>query len=433
MTDQAPKTATRSALRSGLLAFGLLVGVFGSWAGLTRINGAVIAPGSATVPGKPQEIQHLDGGIIADIAVAEGDQVAPGDVLVRLDPTVLELGHGVARTRLADALALKSRLEAEIAGDSTLTFAVPDLPFAAPDMAAARASQSQIFEARLALRASEENRLTQTLAQYKSQIEGLNGQLDALDDQIAVADDALATTATLVERNLSRSSALSQQQQARSQLAGQRAGLQAELARLITAQRDAELAALQEEQTRHETLVSELRTVSGQIEELTLDIVTRTAQLERIALRAPVGGVVHEMQVATLGGVISPGATVLQIIPQNRDLDFEVRVDPRSIDQVFPGQIAQVMLSSYDPQSTPRLNGTVTSMSPTAITDPVTGQDYYRISLDIPSEELARLDGVAVIPGMPVEAFLQTRDRSVLSYLVGPLTNQLARAFREEV
>ncbi|EEB82644.1 HlyD family secretion protein [Roseobacter sp. GAI101] len=179
-------------------------------------------------------------------------------------------------------------------------------------------------------------------------------------------------------------------------------------------------------------MVTDLRDVTLEIEELALSIVTRQAQLERTDIRAPSDGVVHELQVTTLGGVIAPGGTLLDIVPQNAGYEFEVRVPPQSIDRVRPNQRAQVVFSAFDQQTTPKLVGHVRAISPEAVDDRQSGQSFYRVSLEVPQKELSRLPETAhLLPGMPVEAFLETQERTVLSYLTEPITTHLRRGFRE--
>lgn len=429
--DLSLRTSLRPAMLAGALGIALLVGVLGLWAVTTMISGAVVASGQAVVRGAPQQVQHLDGGIIAEIAVRNGDVVAAGDVLVRLDPTLLQLNMDIAKRRLADALTLKARLEAEQAGLSTLSFTYPDLPFDLPDMSASEAGQRQIFAARIAVQQGSRDQLAEMQAQFDAQITGQRAQIAAIRDQIAFLDRDLANIRDLADRNLARQSQLNDLQRGKADLTGRLAGLEAEIARLINARRDSETQTLQQERAFHEAVVTNLREATSQSEELTLDIVTRAAQLDRIDVRAPQSGVVHEVQVSTLGGVIQPGQVIMQIIPQDLGLDFEMRVSPGDIDQVYIGQTSEAIVASFDQNNTPKLAATVSGISPNAIVDPKTGERYYRINLSIPPEEIARLGDVQIVPGMPVEAFLSTQDRSVLDYLIAPVADQLRYAFRD--
>jgi HlyD family secretion protein len=207
---------------------------------------------------------------------------------------------------------------------------------------------------------------------------------------------------------------------------------QSELARIRNSIRDTELEILQSERQFKEDVVTELRKTTTEREELVLQIVTVEKQLERIDVLAPADGIVHEMTVSTVGGVVAPEATIVQIVPLSEGVEFEVRVDPKSIDQIFVGQSAKVVFPAFDMRSKPEIFGSLANVPPSSVTDPATGQSYYRVGLSVPPEQLALLGNVELIPGMPVEAFLQTGERSVMSYLTKPLLNQLQRAFRDD-
>lgn len=420
--------------RPGLIgATGLLVliGVLGLWAAITVIGGAVIANGQTVVRGKPQLVQSLDGGVVEMIAVRNGDVVSAGQVLVRLDPTLLASNRDIAMGRLTAALALKTRLEGEQLGLQSLSFTPAALPFAVPPSPVHEAGQRAIFAARLAVRQGTRDQLAEALVDFDTQTEGVASQIAALRDQMRYLDGDLENLRTLTSEGLARQSQMSEMQRSAAELEGRLAALQTEQARLASARRDSELKTLQTERGFMEAVVTELREVTTKTEELTLEIVTRNAQLDRIEIRAPAAGIVHEIQVATVGGVIAPGAVILQVLPLEEGLDFELRVDPRAIDQVHPGQTAQIRLASFDPQTTPKLAARVSSISPGAITDPQTGQSFYRVSLAVDPVELARLGDTDLMPGMPVEAYLETGDRTVLAYLLQPISTTLRRAFRE--
>lgn len=424
-------TDTRHPARTGLIGLVVLVGVFGGWAQFTQISSAVIAGGQAMVHGRPKLVQTLDGGVVQSIAVQNGDIVQQGQLLLQLDPTLLAINLDIARGRLAAALALKARLTAEQLGQTDLVFNYPALPFIRPDTTAEEAGQREIFAARAAVLQGGRAQLTEAQLQLDNQIAGVAGQVTAIRDQTGLLQRDIDNQTTLVQQGLSRQSQLGDLQRAMSQLGGQLASLEAEQARLINAQRDRELETLQAERTFMEQVVTDLRDVTTQVEELTLEIVTRSAQLDRIEIRAPADGIINELQVTTIGGVIAPGATILEVVPLGQGMDFELRVDPRSVDSVYQGQMAQVQMTAFDTQSTPKLTAHVTTISAGAVTDPRTGQSFYRVGLEVSADELARLGDVTLMPGMPVEAFLQTGDRSVLTYLLAPIVTHLQRAFRE--
>lgn len=431
-TPPGPKEDIGRIGRSGVIASLALMGIFLAWAQFTQISSAVIAPGQIIVPGKPRVVQSLDGGMVAEIAVANGDRVSAGQVLMRLDPTLIQVKLDMARNRLAAALALRSRLEAEQAGLPDPVFAPEPLPFPLPDTTQAEAGQHQIFAARAALRDGRTQQLVEQVAQLGNQIIGVEAQITAGQQQLAILEGELANAETLSAKGMIRKTELLDLQSRRAGLAGDIAGNQSEKARLHNAIRDTELQAGQAESSFHEAVATELRTTTTEIEELVLEIVTLSEQLDRVDIRAPSDGMVHEVQMTTPGGVVAPGAVIMQIVPQTGPVEFEMRMPAKDLERVHVGQPAHLVFSGLDQRTTPRLDAQVATVSPDAITDPQTGQSYYRLTLSVAPDQIARLGEVAVLPGMPVDAYLQTGDRSVMSYLLAPMTHQLMLAFREE-
>ena len=422
----------RPARIAGIAVF-LLVASLGLWAGLTVISGAVIATGQIAVAGKPRVIQSLDGGTVELLTVTEGQTVEAGALLARLDPTLLQINLDMAQGRLAAALARRERLQAEQAGETSLAFAYPTLPFALPETGLHEEGERRIFAARAATLAGGRDQLAEAQAQLDNQISGVTGQIEANGRQIALIDRDLANMSDLISQGLARQSQLSELEQRRAALAGEQAALQAELARLANSRRDQELATLQQERSFMEGVVTELREVTAEVEELILEIVTRQSQLDRVEIRAPVAGVVHDLKIAAEGEVLPPGGTLTQIVPIAEDLSFEIVVDPRAIEDVYPGQAAQVVIASRNPQSAPRLDARVATISPDVIEDERTGESFYRATLKLAPGALESpgVEPRDLVQGMPVEVFLQTGSRSVLAYLLHPVTTHLRRTFRE--
>jgi HlyD family secretion protein len=427
----APRTDLRGPARASLWASLLLVGVLGGWAALTPITGAVIAHGQAVVLGEPRPVQSLDGGAVATVLVAEGDSVTAGQPVLQMDRVLLSTNLDIARSRLAEALALRARLMAEQQDQPLLEAAPPALPFALPDMTAALAGQQAILTTRRDLRTGEEARAQAAMAEIDAQRAGTEGQIAALTTQIALLTAERTNLQALANQGLVRDSQITETDSRLAALQGEAARLTAEIARLTTARGDADLARIQTRQAVQEDTATALREATATIEELTLEIISRSAALDRAEIRAPVAGVVHDLAVTTPGEVLAPGATAMQIVPLADGVEFALRIDPRAIDQVTPGQTAELMLSAFDPQSTPKLRATVISVPPDAETDPQTGATFYRVTLRLADGELARLNGQTIRPGMPVEAYLATRSHSVLAYLLDPVQAHLNRAFRE--
>ncbi|MBC7736858.1 MAG: HlyD family type I secretion periplasmic adaptor subunit [Candidatus Saccharibacteria bacterium] len=429
---EKPKVSLRGTTLLAVMSSAMLVGVFGLWAGFTLINGAVVAQGQIITQAQAQQIQSLDGGTVTAIMVKNGDHVQAGQVMVRFDPTLTRTNLDIAMTKLADALTLQSRLQAEQQNLPAPDFTPSHLPFPAPDLTEQAQAQTRVFAARAAVLQGQRDRLEETLAQYDSQLKGLALQIGAKEEQISLTDALIADQESLLAKGLTRQTTLSDMRSARAELLGSLAALQADEARLANAKTDSRLETLQGERSFQEKVSTELSETSAKVQELSLEIITRREQLTQMELRAPMDGVVHEVKVATVGGVVAPGATVLAVIPQGGDFDFEVQVDPRGIDQVHQGQTAELALTSFDPRSTPRLHAEVTGISPDAVVDPHTGRNFYRVMLSVPPAELDRLKGQEILPGMPVTAYLATSSRSVLAYLVQPMAAQIDMAFRED-
>ncbi len=431
-----PETNLSRLIITGCAGIFLLVGVFGCWAALTQISGAVTATGRIDVAGKPKQVQSLDGGILAELSVKNGDAVREGQVLARLDPTLLRVNVDMTRSRLAVALSQRVRLEAEHAEKAMLIFDYSGFPLAVRnlnlDMSVAEANQRSIFNARYSMRQAARKRIESRLKDIQAQIIGNSEQIYALELQISFLDHDIDTLITLIAKRLTPNGKLTEIQRLRAALQGELASRVAEKSRLATARTEIELEGLQDEQRFLEQVVTALHDVTAELEQLTLSIVTRQSQLDRMAIRAPADGVVHELQITTVGGIIAPGGTLMEIVPQNSKFEFEVRVDPGSIKDVRQNQSAQIVLSALDQQNTPKLMGWVRAISPEVIRDALSGQSFYRVSIAIPETQLARLPKTSqLIPGMPLEAFLQTHDKSVLRYLTEPLGAHLRRGFRE--
>ncbi len=426
-----PHLETGSATRFGIVASLAFLVLFILWAEMTQISGAVISSGQAVVPGKPRQVQSLEGGSVARIFVANGDRVKAGAVLLELDPTLIKAKLDMGRARLAALLARQSRLGAEQAGFSAPLYKYRALPFATPDTQDVEVGETKIFIARSALRQGRRDQLAERLAQLDNQTAGLLAQMKAREEQLVLLERDLSNVKKLYANGMAHESQMLDLQSSQAGMLGDLAGNRTELARFENAGRDASIEASQAENSFLEQVATDLRSTSDEIEERILEIITLSNQLERVKIRAPSDGIVHEMQVTTIGGVVPPGAIIMQIVPQNGPVEFEVRLPAKELERVHVGQGAELMFSGLDHRTTPRIEARVASISPAAINDPQTGQSFYRLTVTVTPTELARLGDVELLPGMPVEAFLHTADRSVMSYLVAPMQHQLMLAFRE--
>ena len=395
------------------------------------IGGAVVAQGQVVVQGKPRPVQNLEGGIISEISVQNGDTVEAGDILVRLDPTLMRVTRDITRGRMVELLVRRSRLEAE--EQQLETILPPSVPtiLGQVDVEKYLPGQREIFQSRRAVRDSEKAQLDERILQYQSQISGLNSQQEATESQITFVTREVNNLQVLSDQGLVPESRLLELQGRQAALLGQIAQYRSELSQVSNAIRDTELKIALVDRAFREQVVTELREVTSQFDENLLELVRVEEMLNHLVVRAPVAGIVHELQVWTIGGVVPPQETLLTVIPISEGFEFEVRVQPTAIDTVHVGQAARVRFPSFDQRSTPELNGSISGISPDSVTDPATGMTFYRVDIALEPDELDRLGEADLIPGMPVEVFLLTGDRSVLSLLTKPFTDQLSYAFRD--
>lgn len=420
-----------------LTGFGLIVALvagFAAWSFFAPLQGAVIAPGTVVVEGKPKTLQHLDGGIVEEILVRDGDNVKAGDVVIRLEATSLSANRNLLQNRLNEAKALKARLRAERNGDQridwTSIFSKTDK---SPNLAILINDQTKLFTAREQGFYGEISQLRKRVQQSENQISGFTSQVSANQRQLVLVQKELVGLRPLLQKGFVSQTRVSTLERDQAALEGQIASLQSDIARTRTVIGETEIAILQVTRSRQEAVLTELRTIESQISDLEEQLITARDQVGRIDVIAPVSGRVHNMTITTIGGVVTPANPIMDIIPDTDRLIVESQVEPASIDQIYFGQPTTVRLSAFNQRTTPELNGMVMAVSANTTQDPVTGFPFYTVRIEIPADELARLrEGLVLVPGMPAEAFMQTDKRSAINYLLKPATDQLSRAFREE-
>lgn len=430
--NRGPRTSYRGAMIAGAVAFAALFGGVGGYLAHAEIAGAVVAPGTVALEGRPQSVQHLDGGIVDEILVADGDLVEQGTVLIRLDGTTLAANLAIYENRWREAIARQARLEAERDGAArVVALAGPDSVVATPPDDAHLAAQISLFEARRAAREGQIAQAREKIDQLANQRRGVEGLVASLADQIASYEDEISGLRALVEKGFASRTRLLALEPERSDLVGALTREQAEIARIDNAKAETEIAILQIEREFQEAVLSELRQVTLEAAELAQQIVATRKQLERIEIKAPVAGVVHELSVNTVGGVVAPGATVMQIISRDDGLEIEASVEPMAIDRVAVDQNAFIRFSAFNARTTPELVGRVARISPNSVVDEATGATFYRVVVRLEAEELARLEDRVLVPGMPADVFITTESRTILSYLLKPVTDHLEQALRE--
>jgi HlyD family secretion protein len=426
------RRSIRLHLIMGLAVVIVLAGGFGGWASTVQISGALIAPGAVVVESNVKKVQHPTGGVVGELRARDGDVVKAGDVVVRLDDTVTKASLAIVVKTLNGLYARAARLEAEQRGESQLTFP-PQLTDRAsdPDVQNVMASESKLFEVRVHGRAGQKAQLRERVAQLNEEIGGLTAQEKAKDKEIALIEKELVGVRSLYEQHLVQISRLTTLERDAARLTGERAQYIASRAQAKGKITETELQIIQIDKDMVSEVSKDLRETNDKIGEFVERKVTAEDQLRRVDIRAPQDGMVLQSTVHTVGGVITAGDAIMMIVPQADDLQVEAKVDPKDIDKLQIGQKTLMRLTAFNQRTTPELNGLVTRVSPDVTTDQRTGQSYYTIRVSLPAAEVARLGDVKLIPGMPVEAFVQTGDRTMLSYLLKPLNDQLMRSFRE--
>lgn len=419
-----------------LTLIALVVGVFfvgfGGWAAFVPMESAAIAPGTVIVESNRKTIQHLEGGIVAEIRVNDGDRVQTGDVLLVMSDARSRSERELLRGRLAAALAQRSRLQAERDGQQDLTFD-PRIGELLPD-GAARATlidgERTVFRERANFLASQTALNRQSVRDLEQQITGLRDEIAAADRQLGLIAEEETGLASLVEKGLARRPALLQLQRESANLAGIRAGHVSDIARAQQQIGEAELTLVDLRTRLLNEIVAELRDTEAEIADLSERLFAADDVIRRTEVIAPVDGIVVNKRVFTTGGVVAPGAPVLDIVPVTDSLTVEARVQPNDIDVVHAGLSARVRISVFRIAENPILTGTVQTVSADALIDEQTGASYYlaRIKLG----DLSDLPKDAVLqPGMPAEVMIVTGERTALDYLVEPIRITLNRALRE--
>jgi HlyD family secretion protein len=416
----------------GLAVVVVLAGGLGGWASTAQISGALIAPGSVVVESNVKKVQHPTGGVVGELRARDGDVVKAGDVVVRLDDTVTKASLAIVTKNLDGLWARAARLEAEQRGLDSIEFPSMLLSRAEdPDVKTVIASETKLFEVRVNGRAGQKAQLRERVTQLNEEIAGLTAQESAKDKEIALVEKELIGVRALYEQHLVQISRLTVLERDAARLAGERAQYIASKAQAKGKITETELQIIQVDKDMISEVSKDLRETNDKIGEFVERKVTAEDQLRRVDIRAPQDGMVLQSTVHTVGGVITAGDAIMMIVPQGDDLSVEAKVNPQDIDKLQIGQKTLLRLSAFNQRTTPELNGVVTRVSPDVTTDQRTGQSYYTIRVSMPPAEVARLGEVRLIPGMPVEAFVQTGDRTMLSYLIKPLSDQLMRAFRE--
>ena len=432
VTSPTRRSMRRHLLVAVVVVCILVIGV-GGWGTTAVISGAVVASGFLVVDSNVKKVQHPTGGIVGELRVRDGDHVRAGDIVVRLDETVTRANLAIVSKGLDELMARKARLESERDGWDTIVFPAQLVAGASdPDRAAAMDSERKLFNLRKTARSGQKAQLRERVAQLGEEIAGLTAQQNSKSKEISLVERELAGVRDLWSKNLVQINRLTALEREAARLDGERGQLVAAAAQAKGKVAETALQILQIDQDIASEVAKELREVDGKIGEFVERKVTAEDQLKRIDVRAPQDGTVFQLAVHTVGGVITASDPIMLIVPEADNLAVEVKVNPQDIDQLQLNQKAILRFTSFNARTTPEIEGVVTRISADISTDQRTGQSYYTLRISLPPEQVQHLGDVKLLPGMPVEAFVQTGDRTMLSYLMKPLHDQFVRAFREK-
>jgi HlyD family secretion protein len=415
----------------GLLAVATLVFGVGGLAAMIDFAGAVVGSGTLVVGGNVKKVQHQSGGTVSEILVREGDKVQAGDVLVELDPTMAAANRGIVTKGLYESLAQKARLEAERSGATEIVFpkALTDIADQ-PDVAEVIRIETNAFEAGVTARAGLKDQLHRKINQLEQQLVGLDAQEDAIRRQITLSRDEVEGLRTLRGQDLVSTQRITEAEMRMAQLDGQLGQIIASIAETGAEIAAAELQIIQVDQDVRSEASKQLSETISRVNEMTERKIAADDQYVKQTILAPISGTVYQLAIHTVGGVVNPGEEIMLIVPEDDVLVVEAQISPAQIDRVHAEQEAVLRFTSFGSRDTPEYIGSVDTVSPDLITDQRTGMSYYKARIEMPKEAIDELGG-KFVPGMPVEVFIVTGDRTVLSYLTKPLTDQIMHTFRE--
>lgn len=429
---QTLRRSIRTHLIVGALGFAILVGLFGGWAIGTEIVGAVIAQGSVVVESSLKKVQHPVGGVVSELMVRDGDRVKAGDVVMRIDATMTRANLAIILKSLDQFAARKARLESERDHSEHVTFPETLLSRAGdPEVAAMMHAEQRLYKSRRDVRESKKRQLERRVQQLNDEIRGMEAERTASSRERVLINEELGRYTFLHDKGLMEKSRLSTLERQATDIDGEMGRLLAGVAGVHEKIAETSLQIIQVDEQWAEEVGTDLREMDARIGEYVERKVAAEDQLKRVDIVAPQNGIVHQLAVHTVGGVVAPGEPIMMIVPDIDKLVVEARVAPQDIDQIYSGQKAILRFSAFSQKTTPEISGAIERVSADVSVDQRTGASFYVARIAITPEEIERLGNVALMPGMPVETFITTGERSVASYFIKPLMDQVSRAFRE--
>ena len=418
--------------RLGWAVIAVFLGGSVVWAGNANLHGAAIGSGVVVVESKRKTIQHLEGGIIDEILVTEGERVEAGQPLIRFNHTHPQAALGLLNGRLLAALAARARLIAERDDVEEIAFPEELLRHADdPKVAEIITGEINVLKARRSRISGQESVLRERIQKHRKEIQGLRAQINASQEQLSLIKEEIGPVEDMVARGIVSKAVLLDLKRKRAGISGDIGDYRAQVARAEKSINEVQLQLKLPESTDHNQVTEDLQKVQAEIADLRDKLRAAGDVLERTEVVAPLTGTVVNLQVHTLGGVVQPGQDLLDLVPELDRLIIDVRVDPKDIDVVYPDMPAQVRLTAFNARTTPILEGTLSSVSADRITDPATGDPYFAARVILEAED-SPFDLNRLKPGMQAEVFLVTTERTALDYLVEPIVRSFARAGREQ-
>lgn len=425
--ENIERSISRHVLFGTAVVF-VLFGFVGRWAYLTQISGAVVAPGQLVVEGSVKKVQHPTGGVVSNLFVKDGDHVNAQDVLLKLDDTEAKANLAIISNSVDELALRRVRLLAEINGSET--FDLPENLMARVEdhgIQSLYLQESSVLKTKLESLNSQRFQLVERIKQLEEEIRGVERQAASKKTQMDIANQQLAAMNQLLSMKLQAQQRVDDQRKEVTQLEGELGSLLSHVAQTKGKISETKLQLLQIGQDHVTDVSKELRETEPRLTEAVQRSIEVKGQLTKTEIRSPQQGIIYQLAVHAPGGVISPGEAIMMVVPDSDTLAIEAKIAPTDIDQVFIGQKANLRFTAFNARTTPEADGVIEFISPDLVPDPRSGASYYTVKIKV----VGSVGNLKLLPGMPAEAFIQTGDRSVLSYIVKPLADQLARAFKE--
>ena len=415
------KTRMAGAAALGLFLF---IGI-GGWAAQAKLAGAVVSHGEVAVSGEIKQVQHVDGGTVVDIPVKTGDLVRKGDVVLKLDETQLKVELDILHSQIAQLGAMRARLIAERDGDADVTFSETG---AGADLVQ---GELKLFTENRRMRENQKQQLRMQSAQLRNQIDGLQQQLKAGISEEELLSAEITHQSKLLKNGLVRANELRELKRQLVRLQGTIGDVTASIAQAEGQISELDIKLTSIDQTSRSEAQKEIVSIDARLAELQQRVIAVDHKLTRTTVRAPEAGYIYDLQAHTVGGVVSPGQSIMSLVPEGRELRVDVKVAPVDIDRVASQQPARLRFTAFNRQTTPEIRGHVDIVAAATSVDKASNMPYYKTTIVFLPADLGEL-GAKLHPGMPVEVYIETDERTVVSYLAKPLTDQIMRAFREE-